>query len=95
MMDIQREAAETRRLIDVFKRGNVRTGKDIVLRDKAKEIFERLDEEQKYARGNSIVTDLMKKQREEFEHFVVDIYEHRPDTPELRKYFFDYKKKYH
>ncbi len=93
-MDIAREAAETRRLIEVFKNDYVGGEDDRVLRDKAKEIFERLDEETKAVRGNSIVVDLVNQKRHEFEKFVQHVYQSR-HAPELKKYFFEYKKKHH
>lgn len=93
-MDIRKETTETRRLIGVFKDLYVGGADDALLRDKAKEIFDRIDEEMKGVRGNSIVMQLMTNGRKEFERYVGKVCKNR-HAPLLLNFLFQHMKTHH
>lgn len=93
-MNVLKETGEIELLIDEFKNDlYVGGAEDAVLRDKAKEIFERIDETLQVLGGNSVVSQLLKGVRKDFESFVIDVYRNR-HAPELKKFYFLYKKKH-
>ncbi len=81
------------RLIDEFKAQYVDGADDLVLRDKARETFVHLDRVEKALGGNGVVMQLLGEMRKNFSIFVVDVYRNR-HAPELRKFYFLYKKKH-
>lgn len=92
-MRLLREIGVITELISVFKNDlYVGGADDEQLRDAAKVIFERLDEVMKTTGGDNIVAQLLKETRKDFVQFVTKVYENR-HAPELKKFYFLYKKK--
>lgn len=92
-MNLLKETGLIEKLIDEFKNEHYVGGaEDSVLRDKAKEIFERIDEAIRGLRSETVVVSLLKETRSNFGHLITAIYQHR-HAPQLKKFYFLYKKK--
>ncbi len=96
VFSVQKESAETKKLIDLFKRSYVDGEGDVFLTQKAKEIFGRLDQETKHVRANSAMVHMVDRCRKDFEQFVLQVCKNRGNqaTQALGKFYLEHKKKH-
>lgn len=92
-MNLFQQAAESEKLIGEFKALYIDGAEDVVLRDKAEEIFGQLDKVEMLLGRDRVVMQLLEEMRKSFAIFVVDVYRNR-HAPELKKFYFLYKKKH-
>ncbi|KKU79237.1 MAG: hypothetical protein UY04_C0014G0027 [Parcubacteria group bacterium GW2011_GWA2_47_7] len=92
-MNIFKKVAEIDSQIYFFKNTLYAGGEDdVLLRDKANEIFELLDEAITLTGGNGVIVQLLKQTCKEFEDFIIKVLKSR-HAPELRKLYVSRKRR--